>query len=247
MNTIHAYRTATLLAAIFATTAAAATIPFTEEFTTDNADWRDAVGFSPVEWVPGGGPDGSSYVSDTFNFAASQVEDAPAIFRGQDEYGTSGSSGGAFVGMWLEEGVGTYSMFVRHDAPFPISIFVRFSGPNNFPAGVALEFVPVFPNTWTEITIPIDPDNPQFVTFEGSDFQTAFANTGHIQIGPFVDANLAGQNIDVRFDLDKVAIAPVPVSGPPVPAASAYATISMALILAIAATAALKRRTTLTA
>jgi hypothetical protein len=222
----------------------AATIPFLEDFPTDAADWHDAIGFTDVDWSESGGPDGSSHAATTFNFQNSVEDDTPAVFRGHDEYGAAGSSGGAFVGNWIDEGVGAFRMSIRHNAPFPITIFTRFAGPNNFPAGVAVNFVPVFPGAWTEITIPIDPDNPQFVTFEGADFQSAFSNIGHIQIGAIVDEALAGFPVDVRFDLDKVAIDPPPDVAQPVPAAGAVATVGLAAIVALSAVAGLRRQRT---
>ena len=140
----------------------------------------------------------------------SVFEDTPVVFRAQDEFG---SSGNAFVGNYLAEGVTTFTAFVRHDASFPINFFARFSSPFNFPGAVGVTFVPALPNVWTEITIDIQPGNPQFVTFEGSDFNTIFSNIGHVQIGPFVDMVAAGQDVDITFDLDMPSIVPEPTVG----------------------------------
>jgi len=186
---------------------AAVVNPYTETFATDAAGWRDGLLTSELSYVPSGSYNGSSYASGAFNFANSLEGDTPAVARGQDEFGFSG---GAFVGDWLAAGVTHFSTYIRHNAPEPLTYFVRFSGPNNFPGGVALSFIPVMPNTWTPIDIDIDPSNPQFVTFEGSDFNTVFTNVGHVQIGVSVSGTLAGVDQAYTFDVDDVSITPAP-------------------------------------
>lgn len=191
-------------------TAFAATVPFTENFTADSANWFNATATAPVDWQAAGGPDGSSYATTGFNPVNSELDDTAVLFRAQDEFGSSGNQ---FVGDYLTEGVTEFSAFVRHDATVPLNFFVRFSSPINFPGGVAIGFVPVLPNVWTEITIPINAFNPQFVTFEGSDFATVFGNIGHVQVGPSIPAALVGVDANFTFDLDQPTIVPEPASG----------------------------------
>lgn len=195
----------------FAVNAAAspAAVPFTEDFVADSANWFDNSGGSPLGWSPAGGPDGSSFALGSFNFVGSAPEDTPVIFRAQDEFG---SSGGAFEGSWIADGVTEFSAFVQHDAGMPLTFFTRFSGPANFPGAFAIQFVPVPPNIWTEISFGIDPLNPQFVTFEGSDFETVFGNIGHIQIGVSVPEALAGLDQTFTFGVDKPTILPEPTT-----------------------------------
>lgn len=195
------------LSAVFGSAARAAIVPFTEDFATDAAGWRDSAGTASLSWQSAGGPDGGSFVSGVFNFANSATDDTVVQFRGQDEFG---SSGGAFVGNWIADGVSEFTAYVRHDAGVPLNFFVRFSGPANFPGGTAVSFAPVPTGTWAPITIPIDASNPQFVSFEGTDFDTVFGNVGHVQIGVSVPEGLAGVDAPVSFDLDKVAIVPEP-------------------------------------
>lgn len=164
---------------------------------------------SPLNWVAVGGADGAGYASTSFSFAASVAGDTPVIIRAHDEFG---SSGGAFEGNYIAEGVTELTAFVRHDAVAPINFFVRFTGPGNFPGAVAVNFVPVLPNQWTPISIQIDAANPQFVTFENSDFNTIFSDIGHIQVGPSVPAALAGSGAVVTFDIDSVSIVPEPAT-----------------------------------
>lgn len=188
----------------------AATVPFTENFTSDSANWFNATSSGPVDWQAAGGPDGSSYATTDFNPINSQVDDTAVLFRAQDEFGSSGNQ---FVGDYVTEGVTEFSTFVRHNAAVPVNFFVRFSTAINFPGGVAIDFVPVLPNVWTEITVAIDALNPQFVTFEGSDFATVFGAVGHIQVGPSIPAALAGVDTNLTIDLDQPTIVPEPGSG----------------------------------
>ena len=76
----------------------------------------------------------------------------------------------------------------------------------------ALEFAPLLPETWTEITIPINPANPQFISYEFGDFNTIFHSVGRIQLGVSVPAELAGSTTPVTFDLDQVTIVPEPAA-----------------------------------
>ncbi len=185
------------------TMAPAAEVPFVEDFTSNSANWYNNPGNAPVQWSDSDGPDGGAHAYTTFNFVNSREGDIPTFFRAQDEFN---SSDGAFEGNWIDDGVEVFTAYVRHDAPAPATFFVRFSQPANFPGGIAIVFQPVPPNVWTQLEIPIRADNPQFVTFEGSDFQTVFSNIGHVQVGVQVTQGLAGINGEFVFDLDKAAI-----------------------------------------
>lgn len=184
-------------------------VPFTEDFVTDSANWRDAVGVNDLDWLAQGGPDGGAFAQGAFNFVASQKQDTPVILRAHDSFG---SSGGAFTGNWITAGVSLLSAQVRHNAPEPLTYFVRLAGPNNFPGAVAINFAPVLPDQWTEISFAIDEDSPQFVTFEGSDFETIFSDIANMQYGVFVPSALSGVNQEFAFDIDKVTIVPEPAT-----------------------------------
>jgi hypothetical protein len=187
--------------------AGAATLPFTEEFSTGDSEWRNPASAAPVH-VSSGGRDGGGFIRVAFDFEGTSADQSRVVFRG----GTSGgpASGGAFVGDWIDEGVGSLTAWVRHDAAEPITFFARFAAPANFPGATAVAFAPVAPGPdWTQLFFAIDPTNPQFVSFEGSDFDTVFSDIGIVQIGLSVPAALAGQDQEVSFDLDTVGIAPV--------------------------------------
>jgi len=197
---------ATFVSSATALAGALPTVPFTEDFATDNSGWRDAFTGVPT-WNASGGPDGSSFISTTFNFANSAAGDTPVLFRGQDEFG---SSGGAFEGDWITGNVQEFSVFVRHGASAPVNFFTRFASAFNFPGAVAVDFTPVSPGVWTEISFAIDPANPAFVTFEGSDFNTVFSSIGHVQVGVSVPSGLAGVDSEFSFSIDQPSIVPGP-------------------------------------
>ncbi len=184
-------------------------VPFTEDFVADSANWRDAVGVNVLDWLAQGGPDGGAFAQGAFNFVASQPEDTPVILRAHDSFG---SSGGAFTGNWIDAGVSLLSAQVRHNAPEPLTYFVRLAGPNNFPGAAAVNFAPVLPDQWTEITFAIHKNSPQFVTFEGSNFATIFSDIANMQFGVIVPSALSGVNQDFAFDIDKVTIVPQPTT-----------------------------------
>ena len=101
-----------------------ATVPYTEQFTTDAANWRDGAGAASANWVSTGGPDGSSYIASTASAFFLEDDDPVVVFRGQDAYN---SSADAFVGNWITSGINQFSVWVRHDAPVSLDFFVRFA------------------------------------------------------------------------------------------------------------------------
>ena len=80
------------------------TVPFTEDFVADVADWADAGSF-PLNFNAAGGPDGSSYASTdfAFNSGGGAGGSSAVLFRGHDEFGLGGSSGGNFIGNWISD------------------------------------------------------------------------------------------------------------------------------------------------
>jgi len=192
-----------LPAAVFA-----ADVPFTESFPTDSANWADSAS-APLLWTAIGGADGGGYGSGDFQFATTQTDDDLVVIRGQANLA---SSGNAFVGNWIDDGVTQFSAFVRHDAGVPLTFFTRFASPFNYPGGTAVNFFPVPSGEWTPLIIPIAADNPQFISFEGMNFDAVFSNVGNIQIGVRVPESLAGVEQTVGFDLDMVSIVPEPAT-----------------------------------
>ncbi len=181
-----------------------ATVPFTEDFDMGVSNWRDTAGMDTLSWFAAGGRDGGAYVSTSYLVPDPIPPFGAILFRGHDEFDSSSDN---FVGNWITDGVSEFSFWVRHDAAAPLSIFARFATADNFPGAVGISFVPVLPDLWTEIVIPIFDGSPNIV-LEGFPFEDVFSNIGNVQIGISPTVDLIGQTITV--DLDKVSITPAP-------------------------------------
>ncbi|RMF78727.1 MAG: PEP-CTERM sorting domain-containing protein [Planctomycetota bacterium] len=198
-----------LVAVALASTASAAIIPFTEEFSADNANWTDVSGLSGLTWNAAGGPDGGSYVSGTVNFLAFPDGSNPVAAQGTQ---ADGASGGAFFGDYIAEGVTGFAMWVRHDFSTPLQFFGRFATPTPGFAGIALQFGAALPNEWTPIFFPVGPTSPNFVTYEAGTFETVMNNITKLQIGVIVPTGMGGLDQDITIDVDKLTIIPEPAS-----------------------------------
>lgn len=216
---------------VLSSPASAVIVPFVEGFDADAANWFNSGGTAEVGWVSSGGPDGSAYVSTTFNFVSTSSGATPALFRAQDEFD---SSGGAFVGDWAASDVQRLNLLVRHDAGMDLTFFVRFAAPLNFPGGVSLSGAPVPSGSWRSLQIPLPDSN---MVFEGPfDHASLFANIGHVQVGVLAPESLIGVDQAVTFDLDRVAI----VGN--IPAVSEWGMAVLVLLTMTAGTLTLRRR-----
>ncbi len=195
-----------LLSLALAAPAGALTLPFTEEFATDNADWKDGGGFD-LTWNATGGPDGGSYASGNFSFQPFPPDEPITLARAQDEFG---SSGGAFEGDWIANNVLTLSVFFRHDLPFPVSPFARLTQTGNFPGAIAIFPGAVLPNTWTPLTFDVSAGSPFVVYPEGGSYASIFGAIAHVQFGVETPPALAGSPVVYEFGIDKVSIVPEP-------------------------------------
>ncbi len=207
---------AALAATFVAAQASAVTVPFVEEFPTDNANWEDSLN-NPMGWQATGGPDGSSYATSSFDFT-DFVEPfpgaGPIVFRAS---GSDNASGGAFIGDWIAAGVASITAFVIHDAPVAMEFsLLRLAGAINFPAGALENTNLVQPNTWTQISwqfLLTDPPctaesfNP---TDTCADILDAVFN---FQIGTNAPSEVIGEpgaGVTVNFGIDKVSLVPEP-------------------------------------
>lgn len=191
----------------------AVTVPFTEDFSSGDAGFTNDVNAAPI-YSATGGPGGSAYIRNDFNFSGTSPSPfpgspatSPPLFRAG-----STSSGGAFVGNWITDGVSQISFDVRHDITGTVDFYARFASPTNFPGATAVSFTPVATNTWQTITIDINPSNPEFVSFSGTNFNTVFSNIGIVQFGIVVPSGLIGQNVNQNIDLANVNVIPEPAS-----------------------------------
>ena len=214
MNSTRAFSLA-LLAVVAGTISqsAFAIVPYTENFTTDAANWRDGAGAAAATWVASGGPDGSSYIASTASAFFLDEGDPVVVFRGQDGFN---SSADAFVGNWLGSGLNQFSTWVRHDAPVALDFFVRFATPGNFPGTAADKSALIAPNTWTKLSYEIAPAHINEYLFpEGppSFFGSTFSNVGNIQVGYSVPAGFGLINSSFNYALDQPSIqTPEPAS-----------------------------------
>jgi hypothetical protein len=181
--------------------ALAITLPFTEDFATDSAQWLNV-----LDWVPSGGPDDGSHARMSANFLLSEPDDAFPAFKGEDQTLSLGfaASGGAFVGDWIAAGVRQLTAHVRHDLEQPVAYFVRLApAPANFPGAVGFTS-PVPPGVWSEIRFPVNPASLLFLEGAGS-FETVINRIGNVQIGLFVPESLAGVDQSFNLEIDKIS------------------------------------------
>ena len=182
--------------------------PFTEEFATDTANWKDFASLD-VTRVASGGPDGSAYVTSS-NAFTNAVMGSVIQFRGHDMFN---SSGDAFVGDWLAADIGRLSAYVRHNGPEPLAYFARLATPFNFPGVIIGSPTAVQPNAWTLVEFEISQSNP-LLTVEGppSNYSATLSNVGNVQFGARVPSGQETNATLYTFDLDQVTIVPEPAS-----------------------------------
>lgn len=210
INSLARTLAATALLSCLSATASASLVGATENFDSDSANWLNAPATSFLDWFPTGGADGGGYASGVFNLASTNAGDTPVILRARS---AANSSNNIFFGDYITEGVTELRFQFRHNAPDPVTVFTRFAASPNFPGAIAVHFTPVLANTWTELIVAIDPDNPAFISFSGSDFNTVFSSIGQLQFGVMADSALAGVDQEFRFDIDNVRLVPAPGAG----------------------------------
>jgi hypothetical protein len=196
-----------VLGCFFSSPALALVVPFEESFSVDDSNWMNSAFGNPT-YVATGGSDGDGFIRTTFAFSSSSST-TPVLFRGHDE---ENASGNAFVGNWIDGRITKVRAKVRHNIPQPVNFFGRFANPAFFPGAIAVDFVPVFPNVWTEIEFGIYRTNPQFVSFEGTNYGTVFSDIGKVQFGVSEPAAFANSPAVFTYDLDQVFVVPEPAS-----------------------------------
>lgn len=208
--------TALAAVAFVAGNASALTVPYTEEFATDNANWENNAN-NPLPWNAAGGPDGSSYVSTThnyFGFVEPFPGAGPLVFRAT---GSDNASGGAFVGDWTAGGIIEVSAWVYQETGVDLSFYLRVTTPANFPGAAFLNSTPVPTNTWTQIFFEIATTTPPCTSesFPGSPSTCppTLLNVGNLQFGTNAPSALVGQDQAFVLGVDKVTITNVPEPG----------------------------------
>lgn len=187
-----------------------------ENFNTDAANWRQNAKATPAVWVANGGPNGvgDGYITSSLNLAKSTG--ASIVFRANDEFNASGD---AFVGNWISADAQTFSYWFKHDAPANLTVGARWAPTANFPGlSILTPLNSIAPNTWTEITFALDPNDPNWINAEGAGatipegFANTFSNVGNLQIIVQRDPALIPENTTVNFSLDHVSAVPEPSS-----------------------------------
>ena len=193
-----------------ASSAHAVTLGFTETFDSGVAGWEDNVN-NPLSIVASGGDGGGAYASGTFNFNgySNPFGGGPVTFRASF---SDNPSGGAFAGNYLTEGVGSIAVSFRHNAPEPLTLFLRVATAANFPGAVLAQTVSAATNEWTRIVFDIDPNSP-FCFTEGGPCAAAFSNVQNLQFGTDAPAGLLDDDIAYSLDIDQISILPVPEPG----------------------------------
>ena len=210
MSRTTLFASATLILTAGAAASAGSLVgPFTETFDSGNANWTNFNNSAPLDALAVGGPDGSGYASGTYNLQNASGFFPPVVLRGQ---GSSNASGGAFVGDWIASGVVGFSFDIRHDLSEALTITGRFSTPMNNPGAATESSITVEPNTWTTVTFDLTEDSTDIISFGSGTYESIFSNIGNIQLGFNVPQGLAGQDIEVRFDLDNAALV-IPAPG----------------------------------
>jgi len=192
-----------LLVALFAATtrAAALIVPFTEDFSTGNANWLTGSSVGAT-WSATGGVDDGGYISATVTMTTTGFG-AP-LFRGN---AASDASGDAFVGNWLSGGVTLFTAFIKHDATQALDIFARLDAGAGSAASSVFFNVPA--NQWFQMSIPIVNAPTSFQSYGAAGpagFSTVFANIQNVQI--FAATNSPSGTYG--FSLDKVSSVPEP-------------------------------------
>jgi hypothetical protein len=192
-----------LVLAFMATRAEAVTVPFSEDFATDSAKWKDTAS-TDLNWSSRGGPDGGSFVSASEVFKGQSLSMGLIVFRGQDFFD---SSNHAFVGNWLTAGVDRLTAYVRQNTGQPLSFFARVATQSNFP-GVTVQLPTVVPsNTWTKLEFDLSLANPLVIPEGGpGTYQAVLGAVGNVQIGVGNLSAFANDPATYTFDLDKIAI-----------------------------------------
>ncbi len=178
------------------------TVPYTEDFTTTNAGWRQNISANFADFKPSGGPDGSSYISSSYSFVGNLEDDGPVLHRANI---ADNASGGNFYGNWITAGATKFSAYVRHNVTEPVSYFARFTGASAFPGIIVFQPILVQPNTWTLLNFDASPSSPDLF-FEGGNYVSIFSNVSRVQFGANVSALLAGLDQTFTFDVDKVTV-----------------------------------------
>jgi hypothetical protein len=185
-----------------------------EDFEGGAGDWVD-VDRNAVTYNASGGQDGGAYISMTGDIDTSsngqfggyvlfRCAVAPSQLPSQD------CSNGAFVGDWyFTEGIQQLTFWIRHNSTKSggWQPTIRVAVPGNQIGGSGI-FAAVPANTWSQVVLNIDPQDPAWDPNWGALYPNAvqiLRNIGRLQPGFYDDpANPDYSESNVTFDIDDV-------------------------------------------
>ena len=195
-------------------------VNFKEDFEGGTSDWGNG-SWGAATWISSGGHDNGAYIS------ASEDIDTSGDGEFSDGYyvaarcavvpdwaPSQNCSEGNFTGDWyFTGGIMELRFWFRHNSTKPGGIVpaVRIATSDNSSAGLAV-FSAVAANTWTELTVEIDPQDPAWDSNWGAsagisvpDAVAVFSDVGRLQVGYYIDPNdPVYTESNVTFDIDDV-------------------------------------------
>jgi hypothetical protein len=193
---------------------------FEEDFEDGASDWAGG-SYGAATGVISGGHDGGAYVSVIEDIDSSSGGDdgGYAIMRcavAPDWEALQDCSDGNFTGDWyFTDGVQELRFWFRHDsaAVGGIQPAIRVTTPDDTPAGLAV-FSAIPANTWTQLSVEIDPQDPAWDSNWGAsagvsvaDAVAVFRDVGRLQPSIYFDpGDSAYIESSVTFDIDDVQI-----------------------------------------
>lgn len=188
---------------------ALASLPFMEDFVSNNSNWLNGANTS-ASWFATGGVGGGGHIGYAGNVTTSGF--GPIVFRGN---GANDASGDAFVGNWIDAGISHFSASVWHDAPTALNFYLRFDKGGG--SAASSNPISAAPNTWTELTIPvIDSLGTNGEVFQSygaagpTGFNSIFTGIANVQVALSSIQNPSVVGNIYNLGLDRVAVIPEP-------------------------------------
>jgi hypothetical protein len=213
------YSLGLLASVMFAAPAYSQTTIHLEDFEGGAADVAD-VNYVAVSQVASGGQDGGAYVTTSYNIdtagGGGNNTGGYTVFRcpsNPSQAPALDCSSGNFVGdYYFGIGVQEISFWMRHNSAKAggLEPIIRVASPNNA-VGASAVWPAIPANTWTQLTVPLDPQDPLWDKQWGQlipDAVNTFDNVARLQFGFFIDPNDPDYTENgVTFDLDDVELA----------------------------------------
>ena len=116
-----------------------------------------------------------------------------------------------YTGNWVAGGVKEVSAYVRHNAPVPLTFFMRIAPTGGFPGAFLATASEVPANAWTKVAFNVTPGSPQLQFVEGGTHNDIFTSVANLQFGPSLPSTaILPRTGTYTFDLDKVSVSLVP-------------------------------------